>query len=820
MRQLYFLVAIIAFFNSFGHAQNITLNTQAEVDAFDQTLTVITGNLKIEGLPYNSDQITDLSNLSSLISIDGDLTVINNASLIGNLNGLSNIKSIGGNLNISDNPSLTNIGDLLNLTTVNGGILISLNDGLLNVNGLSNLTRIIGDLWISWNYSLENIEGFNNISVIEGNLAILNNSSLTNLSGLSNVSIIGLNVDIEGNRALGDCCGIQDLLASNATFGNINIANNLNGCNNQDAIINDCSSGIIFEDINFTCDREFNQTGLRGRRATINPGNIIVETNNIGGWKVDRLDIGSYTISYDTSGAWEGSLCPMTHEFEVLEQDLIPYIPPYGMNISNTCQPRVTVGMSFARPCFEQQRINIQICNDNSALQPVTESYLECNLDPILLYQNASMISTMIDNQTYRFDIENINSGECLNLWIDVMVSCDVVLGQNFCIEAKLNPIETCSNDISLSIPSLSTCSLPYDDSDLRINRYCNNDSIFFEIINDGVGDMICYSPVRLFIDGVFQWKDSIKLASLENRRFAFDGDGLTWRMEVDQHPGYKGLSRPTATSERCGDVGNWRPGFVNIRYQDDIDPSKDIFCAQVTGSFDPNDKTGYPLGVTDQNRILPNEPLEYRIRFQNTGTDTAFTVVIRDTLEMDFNIFSVQTGVSSHEYEFKLYGPRVLEWTFNNILLPDSTTNEPASHGFVVFQVRQNLDLPNETQLKNSAGIYFDFNDPVITNTTLHTVHDGIQDLISSTNNPGNNNDQLFNVFPSPTNGEINIDFRRNYNIINIKIYNSIGQLINSNNYKSIDQLSANLSGPSGLYFIHVQVDNNRQEVIRIIKE
>jgi uncharacterized repeat protein (TIGR01451 family) len=126
-------------------------------------------------------------------------------------------------------------------------------------------------------------------------------------------------------------------------------------------------------------------------------------------------------------------------------------------------------------------------------------------------------------------------------------------------------------------------------------------------------------------------------------------------------------------------------------------------------------------LGTT--HNILPNQEVEYLIRFQNTGNDTAFTIVIRDTLQSDFDIFSVRSGVSSDNYDFRMYGPRVLEWTFNNIMLPDSNVNEPESHGFIKFTVRQNRDLPIGTLLENSAAIYFDFNPPIITNTYFHTI-------------------------------------------------------------------------------------------------
>jgi hypothetical protein len=111
-------------------------------------------------------------------------------------------------------------------------------------------------------------------------------------------------------------------------------------------------------------------------------------------------------------------------------------------------------------------------------------------------------------------------------------------------------------------------------------------------------------------------------------------------------------------------------------------------------------------------------------IRFQNTGTAPAYTVVIRDTLDTDLDIFSVTPGVSSHDYTFTMYGERVLQWTFNNIMLPDSFSNEEESHGFITYTVNQLTDLQDGTAINNSAAIYFDSNEPVITNTTLHTIN------------------------------------------------------------------------------------------------
>ena len=141
--------------------------------------------------------------------------------------------------------------------------------------------------------------------------------------------------------------------------------------------------------------------------------------------------------------------------------------------------------------------------------------------------------------------------------------------------------------------------------------------------------------------------------------------------------------------------------------------------CRVVTGSYDPNDKQVQPSGITDNHYIENDVPLSYHINFQNTGTDTAFNIVIRDTLSQYLDVTSVQNGASSHPCTFRVYGTGILEWTFSNILLPDSNTNEPLSHGFVNFTVSQKpLDTADYgTVISNSAAIYFDFNPPVITN-------------------------------------------------------------------------------------------------------
>jgi hypothetical protein len=66
--------------------------------------------------------------------------------------------------------------------------------------------------------------------------------------------------------------------------------------------------------------------------------------------------------------------------------------------------------------------------------------------------------------------------------------------------------------------------------------------------------------------------------------------------------------------------------------------------------------------------------------------------------------------------------GGGIVRFVFENIMLPDSNVNEATSHGFVKFTIHPRSDVPLGTSIPNSAAIYFDFNEPVITNTSIHT--------------------------------------------------------------------------------------------------
>lgn len=142
-----------------------------------------------------------------------------------------------------------------------------------------------------------------------------------------------------------------------------------------------------------------------------------------------------------------------------------------------------------------------------------------------------------------------------------------------------------------------------------------------------------------------------------------------------------------------------------------------------LTCSYDPNDKQVLPEGIGDAHYTLMDEELTYTIRFQNTGNDTAFTVVVRDTLADDIDDNSFELISSSHLVATTRYNNGLVTFTFNNINLPDSSTNQIESNGYVSYRVRVKTGLANNTPINNTAYIYFDQNDAIVTNTTLNTM-------------------------------------------------------------------------------------------------
>ena len=347
-----------------------------------------------------------------------------------------------------------------------------------------------------------------------------------------------------------------------------------------------------------------------------------------------------------------------------------------------------------------------------------------------------------------RFDVGDLAVGECGSFWAAMTVDCDAVFGETHCTEARIFPDTMC---------------LPPDPqwsgASVEVEVTCT-DSVRFSITNTGSMPMTAPLDYVVIEDIVMYLQappPTITLGALDSYEVAVPANGSTWRIEVDQEPLHPQPNYPVTGIEGCGtdSSGNFSTGFINLFPLGDPEPYLDIDCTENIGSFDPNDKQAHPVGVDEEHFIERNKGIEYMIRFQNTGTDTAFNVVIRDTLSPFLDVASLRPGSSSHPYQVEVYGTGILKFSFPNILLPDSTTNEPASHGHVTYRISQKTDLPSGSVIENSAAIYFDFNEPIITNQTHHTVVDEIIEIINDVTDLTAIFGEM-TAYPNPSDGDV----------------------------------------------------------------
>lgn len=141
--------------------------------------------------------------------------------------------------------------------------------------------------------------------------------------------------------------------------------------------------------------------------------------------------------------------------------------------------------------------------------------------------------------------------------------------------------------------------------------------------------------------------------------------------------------------------------------------------------NYDPNDKIASPAGA-DSLGFIPDytSELDYTIRFQNTGLDTVITVLIKDQLDTNLVWESIEILSASHVLEAEMNDDGLLEFRFENIMLPDSNVNELGSHGYIKYRMQLEEEVMIGNSIYNSANIYFDCNPVIITNTKINTLY------------------------------------------------------------------------------------------------
>jgi uncharacterized repeat protein (TIGR01451 family) len=301
------------------------------------------------------------------------------------------------------------------------------------------------------------------------------------------------------------------------------------------------------------------------------------------------------------------------------------------------------------------------------------------------------------------------------------------------------------------------------------------------------------------------------------------NGNVLTWNYVNLQPFDFKNINITLKTA-LTAPLSSLAISTVNgtITGASDANPLNNSETTQITvrGSYDPNDKQVDKVSVPTITAIVTT-PLTYTIRFQNTGNAEAIRVEVVDTLTKKLDITTIEMLGASHPYEMKIVSDSgkvkdftVVKWTFDGIYLPDSTSNEKGSHGFIKYRIKNDTKKMGLTvdSILNKAAIYFDFNKPIITNQarTLFNPRVATVEL----------KDLGLNVFPNPVSNVLIINSTNKIEQeLSIEVINLNGQVLmhqilrGQNPHINVQELSA------GLYFLKIKTSEGTG-IVKIIKQ
>lgn len=269
--------------------------------------------------------------------------------------------------------------------------------------------------------------------------------------------------------------------------------------------------------------------------------------------------------------------------------------------------------------------------------------------------------------------------------------------------------------------------------------------------------------------------------AVFQNDTLSFDIDSISGCQTIHIPVSFPG-NTPAGTSVTFN-------AQVSNSTEVDLSNNSGTATAVVLNSYDPNDKTcNLPALLSPDHK----EKLQYLIRCQNDGNFPALNVVIRDTISSYFDLNTFRLIGSSHSTTTSIdpASREVVFYLYNAQLAP-SSDNLEASQGFVLYEISETTAVPLNAPIENTAYIYFDYNPPIVTNTTSHS--NGYLGL-------NEQQQQLHQLYPNPSNDLI---FIAGGLLADIRVYDMSGKLLAQRDQSDSISLEALASG---LYRVVVQ--------------
>lgn len=472
-------------------------------------------------------------------------------------------------------------------------------------------------------------------------------------------------------------------------------------------IFSNTIEGRVFWDQNADCTAAPDELPLAGWvvKITHPNGEIHYASTDSLGQYAAPAGLGAYMVSAALPGSLWTSACVQQADlfFDESFSTQQAYFP-----IGHTADcplPWVDAGVAEWLPCLDNA-VEVRYANRGTA--PAPGAAVALTLDSLLVVSGASVPYVQTGLREWTFPLGELAALRSGAFTVQVVPACSgLVPGQARCLRVDITPD--------------SPCPTPAEGPLIVVEGTCDADSVRFRVRNEGDAmtlplNFIVIEDDIMFKTGEFQLGNGgVKIES-------FEADGATWRFEARQADGVPASqSDPVVASvvEACiANGGSFSTGFVNQYSLFDGGVFQETECREVVDAPGGLAKIAYPSGYDTEHFISANTALEYVLHAVNHTGDTIAAVVLRDTLDAaSLDPASVEPGPSSHPYRFQLSHQGVLAFRFDSLFWP------PEARLWVKFRVAQRPDLPFGTVIVNRAAAGFDYEAPVPTNATFHTL-------------------------------------------------------------------------------------------------
>ena len=575
-------------------------------------------------------------------------------------------------------------------------------------------------------------------------------------------------------------------------------------------------SGTVYQDSDRDCQGDQDEAGVEGRMIEILPGPYFVETNKDGSYAT-TVPPGIYSVNLVPHHHWDHPCGTGPYPISLASSNSKAEDVDFFVNGLSVFEFATNLSVTIPN---EGRELHYTLTYENSGTIS-GPSIISFDHDARLAFQSASIDPTSRNGSSLEWDIADLPIGEKDSITIVLRLRSGLHQREDLCAVVEVRPQSMDGIQLVIDNERELCTAVPtsYVIVSLNGGRARPGIMISYALVYHSPGPTM--QTLSFHYDQRFEFvSGNIEPQRLSDGRLDWDFADLPAGTKVSMHLVLRVPENMQLGEEVCAtgiavsaipSESGWARAYT------------DEYCTEITNAYDPNDirvEPHFSLGELSEATLRPQDTvLTYLVRFQNTGNDTAFLVVVKDTLQHSLlDIASIELGAASHPFDFSVNDAGELTWTFDNILLPDSNANEAQSHGYFKYRVHLKKGLVPLTEIPNRVAIYFDYNEPVLTNTVVSVTNE----LVLSVGNDGTLSDVL-RVYPNPARDATTVHFTNDershvlLRMLNVK-GSVVRELLNTELEAGEHRLEIETDNlESGTYFIVLE-GRGKKEILPIV--